>query len=271
MPAEARTAADMQTEDRRLSGDKVQRIVDAMRTCIASRGIAGATFEHVSREAGVSRGLLHYYFGTKERLLIEVLRSDAEVRIGALDQPLEAAETADEVSTCSSPAPRRSSQSDPGFYVLIFELFTAGRQNPEIRAELAQVYQGSRRHVAEILRRKQAEGVLSLRFDAETCVTFMFGAADGAALQRLTDPQSGLLGAGRARARHPRAHLLVRPSSDPTLAGYRLFAWLVQPARGKIRCIRHSVRSEPRGRSFRRSIARRGSAPRIDISIQSRH
>jgi hypothetical protein len=41
--------------------------------------------------------------------------------------------------------------------------------------------------VAEILRRKEAEGVLSLRFDAETCVTFMFGTADGAALQRLTD------------------------------------------------------------------------------------
>jgi hypothetical protein len=80
-------------------------------------------------------------------------------------------------------------QSDPGFYVLIYELFTAGRQNPEIRAELAQVYDGSRRHVAQILRRKQEEGVLSLRFDPETCVTFMFAAADGAALQRLTDPE----------------------------------------------------------------------------------
>ena len=51
-----------------------------MRHCVAERGIAGATFEHVSREAGVSRGLLHYYFGTKERLLIEVLRSDAETQ-----------------------------------------------------------------------------------------------------------------------------------------------------------------------------------------------
>src|SRR5690242_21910492 len=91
MESETRTAVEAQP-DGRLSGDKVQRIVDAMRTCIAQRGIAGATFEHVSREAGVSRGLLHYYFGTKERLLIEVLRSDAEVRIGALDEPLEAAE-----------------------------------------------------------------------------------------------------------------------------------------------------------------------------------
>jgi AcrR family transcriptional regulator len=189
MPSEVRAVAESQADQRQLSGDKEQRIVDAMRTCIAARGIAGATFEHVSREAGVSRGLLHYYFGTKERLLIEVLRGDAEVRIGGLDEPLEAAKTADEVLDVFVAGAEEILVSDPGFYVLIYELFNAGRQNPEIRAELAQVYDASRRHVAAILRRKDDEGVLSLRFDAETTVTFMFGAADGAALQRLTDPE----------------------------------------------------------------------------------
>jgi AcrR family transcriptional regulator len=188
MAAEGTTAVETQADERQLSGDKVQRIVDAMRGCIASRGIAGATFEHVSREAGVSRGLLHYYFGTKERLLIEVLRGDAEVRIGALDEPLAAATAAEEVIEVLVAGAEDILRNDPGFYVLIYELFTAARQNPEIQAELAQVYESSRRHVADILRRKEAEGVLSLRFGAETCVTFMFGAADGVALQRLTDP-----------------------------------------------------------------------------------
>ena len=177
MTSEIGTKAGSQPGER-LSGDKVQRIVDAMRTCIAQRGITGATFEHVSREAGVSRGLLHYYFGTTDRLLIEVLRSD-----------LEAAETAEQVLDVFVAGAEEILQSDPGFYVLLFELFSAGRQNPEIRGELALVYAGSRRHVAEILRRKEAEGVLKLRFDPETTVTFMFGAADGAALQRLTDPE----------------------------------------------------------------------------------
>ena len=37
---------------RELSGDKAQRIVEAMRASVAARGIAGSTFEHVSREAG---------------------------------------------------------------------------------------------------------------------------------------------------------------------------------------------------------------------------
>src|SRR4051794_41932453 len=73
---------------RDLAGDKAQRIVDAMRASVGSRGAAGATFDHVAREAGVSRGLLHYYFGTKERLLVEVVRRDTEVRLAVLDEQL---------------------------------------------------------------------------------------------------------------------------------------------------------------------------------------
>ena len=76
------------TKTRELSGEKAQRIVEAMRSSVARRGIAGSTFEHVAREAGVSRGLLHYYFGTKEALLVEVVRRDTEHRIARLDDPL---------------------------------------------------------------------------------------------------------------------------------------------------------------------------------------
>src|SRR3954452_14306498 len=188
MAAEGSSAVQTEANGRQLSGDKVQRIVDAMRTCIASRGIAGATFEHVSREAGVSRGLLHYYFGTKERLLIEVLRSDTETRISMLDEPLAAAQTADDVIAVLVAGAEEGLREDPGFYVILYELFNAGRQNPDIQAELAGLYRRSRQHVAEALRRKDTEGVLSLRFDAESVVTYMFAAADGGALQRLTDP-----------------------------------------------------------------------------------
>ncbi len=174
--------------ERQLSGEKVQWIVDAMRHCVAERGIAGATFEQVSQKAGVSRGLLHYYFGTKERLLIEVLRNDAETRIGMLDEPLAAAKTVDDVIAVLVAGAEELLREDPGFYVILYELFTAGRQNPDIQAELAELYQRSREHVARALRQKEAEGVLSLRFDAESAVTYMFAAADGGALQRLTDP-----------------------------------------------------------------------------------
>ena len=69
-----------------------QRIVEAMRA-LGRRSAAspGSTFDHVAREAGVSRGLLHYYFGTKERLLAEVVRRDCDVRMAALDAAARAA------------------------------------------------------------------------------------------------------------------------------------------------------------------------------------
>src|SRR5919199_1114340 len=85
------------TTQQPIAGDKAQRIVDAMRASVAKRGAAGSTFDHVAREAGVSRGLLHYYFGTKERLLVEVVRRDCDIRLGLLDRSLAGARTADDV------------------------------------------------------------------------------------------------------------------------------------------------------------------------------
>ena len=83
--------------ERELTSDKAQRIIDAMRRSVAERGAAGSTFEHVAGEAGVSRGLLHYYFGTKERLLVEVIRRDTEFRIDTLGAALRRAESADSI------------------------------------------------------------------------------------------------------------------------------------------------------------------------------
>src|SRR4051794_30481743 len=79
-----------------LAGGKAERIVDAMRASVAARGVAGSTFDHVAREAGVSRGLLHYYFGSKEKLLAEVVRRDCDLRMHALDVQLAGARTPDD-------------------------------------------------------------------------------------------------------------------------------------------------------------------------------
>ena len=57
----------------------------------------GSTFDHVAREAGVSRGLLHYYFGTKERLLVEVVRRECDVRDRAAGAGDRGAGSADDV------------------------------------------------------------------------------------------------------------------------------------------------------------------------------
>jgi len=193
------------TKERELSGDKAKRIVDAMRDSVASRGAAGSTFEHVAREAGVSRGLLHYYFGTKERLLVEVVRRDAELRIARLDEMLSQAKTVDDVLDVLVSSLTDLIENEPGFFLLIYELFSAGRRNPDIQHEVGQLFQRTRSHVAGVLRTKDNEGVLSLRFDAEAIVSYLFAVGDGFALQALSDPERDnrtALAAGTASARY---------------------------------------------------------------------
>jgi len=143
-------------KERELSGEKAQRIVDAMRESVAKRGAAGSTFEHVASEAGVSRGLLHYYFGTKERLLVEVVRRDTEIRLTRLDEPLAKAKTADAVLDVLVASLTGLIEHEPDFFLLLYELFSAGRRNPEIQREVGQLFERTRSHVADVLRAKVA-------------------------------------------------------------------------------------------------------------------
>jgi len=192
-------------QERELTGEKAKRIVDAMRKSVGERGAAASTFEHVAREAGVSRGLLHYYFGTKERLLVEVVRRDTELRIEMLDEPLGRAGSVDDVLDVLVTNLMNTIDNDPGFFLLVFELFSAGRRNPDIRREVGQLFQRTRAHVGEILRAKESEGVLNLRYDAEAVTSYLFAIGDGFALQALSGPgedHSGLLAASKASARY---------------------------------------------------------------------
>ena len=192
-------------KERELSGDKAQRIVDAMRESVARRGAAGSTFEHVAREAGVSRGLLHYYFGTKERLLVEVVRRDTELRVERLDERLAPAKSVDDVIGALVASLNDVIENEPSFFFLLFELFSAGRRNPDIEKEVGQLFERTRSHVAEVLDRKQEEGVVNLRFPAEDVVSYLFALGDGVALQVLSDKSresAGTFAVGVSTARY---------------------------------------------------------------------
>ena len=174
--------------ERRLPGEKAQRIVEAMRSSVARRGVTGATFDHVAREAGVSRGLLHYYFGTKERLLAEVVRHDADVRMTLLDERLRDAATADDVLALLSASHEEMLDSDSELITLVFELFALSRRHEEIAAEFAELVRRSREQLADILRDKQAEGAVRLAADPEDVADVLFSLADGMAMRMVAEP-----------------------------------------------------------------------------------
>ncbi len=174
---------------RSLSGEKAQRIVEAMRHSVARRGAAGSTFDHVSREAGVSRGLLHYYFGTKEQLLVEAARRDCDQRIEVLEQRLAGAQTADDFVALLAQNLQETIREDPDFVTLVFEMFTLSRRNADIAVEYARLMSLTRARLASMLAAAQQEGVLRLHADPEAVADILFSLGDGFALRMIAEPE----------------------------------------------------------------------------------
>src|SRR4051794_40550509 len=175
--------------ERRLDSDKARRIVEAMRASVGRRGAAASTFDHVAQEAGVSRGLLHYYFGSKERLLVEVVRRDSELRLQRLEEGLAAADSIDAIVEVLVRQLRDFVAEDPDAHALIHELFSVSRRNADIRGELAELYRKIRGQVADVLRAKEAAGVVRLRGEPEAVASLLFALGDGLELQLVSDPE----------------------------------------------------------------------------------
>jgi AcrR family transcriptional regulator len=202
--ARTATAPRARPAGRSLSSEKAQRIVEAMRRSVARRGTAGSTFDQVSREAGVSRGLLHYYFGTKEQLLVEAVRLECELRLQSLEQQLARAETAEDYIDLMAQNLRETVGEDPDFVTLVFELFTLSRRNEDIAAEFAGLMSRTREQLAQMLAIAQREGVLNLHAEPEAVAETLFSLADGLAMRMLAEPErdfSATIGAAIAGAR----------------------------------------------------------------------
>ena len=162
-----------------------------MRTSVGLRGTTGSTFDHVAREAGVSRGLLHYYFGTKERLLAEVVRRDCDLRMERLSETValvDPADGADALLGALVESLRDTVAETPEFFVILLELHTLARRNEEIAVAVAELHRRVRGHLAGLLAGARDEGVIRLAGEPEPIAEVLFALADGLAMRMLAEP-----------------------------------------------------------------------------------
>jgi AcrR family transcriptional regulator len=115
------------------------QIVHAAATVLGRRGYGATSLKDVAREAGVAPGLLHYYFESKEELLLEVvvamerqLMADWQEAIAGIDDPLERI-----VAGLDHAAARCAEQ--PECTRLVLDLYTAGLSSPGLRVRCAEL------------------------------------------------------------------------------------------------------------------------------------
>jgi AcrR family transcriptional regulator len=170
------------------------RIVDAAYEVLAEKGYDATTFKEIARRAEAAQGLIHYYFGSKDRLLLEVLKEASE-RTREEMQRFVAALPEERprrgMSVLAQQKHRVSRQ--PEWYRLRYELFALGMRKPELLPSVGELLAKGRRGVGEVLGRLAGKEIA----DQEALSAVMLACFDGLALQKLGDPDFDLDGAYR--------------------------------------------------------------------------
>jgi AcrR family transcriptional regulator len=164
------------------------QIVRATVRCLAREGYTRLTMKKVAREAGVSQGILHYYFADKRAMLVATLK----VVSGDLDRRVAAAQSRTGrdprarlralVRACLEVAVRR-----PEVWVVFVEFWGEMLHDRRLRALNAEVYSRTRRLIGRLI----GEGVRAGHFrpvDPARAAAVVLGLVDGLSLQLTFDP-----------------------------------------------------------------------------------
>lgn len=65
-----------------VQGETAKKILSAARSCLLADGYAAMTTRKVAEEAGVPLSQIHYHFGSKEELILSLLRAENERLLG---------------------------------------------------------------------------------------------------------------------------------------------------------------------------------------------
>ena len=170
------------------------RIVDAAYQILAEKGYDATTFKEIARSAQAAQGLIHYYFGSKDQLLLEVLKEASERTRQEMQRF---------VAALPEEHPRRGKSvlaqqkhrvtRQPEWYRLRYELFALGMRKPELLPSVGELLAKGRRGVGQVLGRLAGKEIA----DREALSAVMLACFDGLALQKLADPDFDLDGGYR--------------------------------------------------------------------------
>ena len=168
------------------AADKRKQILTAARKVLAQNGYAATTIALVAQEAGVSRGLLHYYFTNKEEMLAHVLKANMESILPLIRAVLEQSDSIESFSRNLVHGMKQIMEHNPDYFDLFFEGFAVARQNMVVRYELETQYGKLQEVVCSGLEHMLAAGIIAQGWSIRGLAVLLTGIIDGMALQFVT-------------------------------------------------------------------------------------
>jgi AcrR family transcriptional regulator len=163
-----------------------QALLDAAERLLVDEGAAGITTRRVAEEAGANHGLVHYYFGSVEQLLVRVLERFTERLIERQRQMY----AADEPFVEKWRTAMRYLMSEDATYEKIWlELQALAWNNADLRERLARVNMEWRAVLTEAFEQPHRELAIEMPLDALVSLVMTFNI--GIMVERLGGIEAG--------------------------------------------------------------------------------
>lgn len=167
------------------------RIIAAASRVLATKGYDATTLREISREAQAAPGLVHYYFGGKDQLLVEALQAAGQQfhqRMQHLVHQIPDEQSLDAILTQIS----ERVEQDENVYRLRYESFSLGLHNALIAPAVSERLARRREEIGSVMgtileKLARTEGVERSAVDLTILAALLLALFDGLALQKIMD------------------------------------------------------------------------------------
>ena len=187
MQPQTRRMAPAGTSEKRAQATTA--LLDAAERLLVERGHAGITSRALASEAGVNNGLVHYYFGSMEEVLVQVLERFTD-RLIQRQREMYAAEVPF-LQRWETAWGYQDEDLGSGYSKIWLELQALAWNDPELRERVARVNAEWRGVLTDAFTKALEEYAVADRFPAEAMVPLVMAVAQGVALERLSGISEG--------------------------------------------------------------------------------
>lgn len=167
-----------------------ERILLAAYECMSQAGYAHVSLRDIASRAGVALSQLHYYFASKENLLLEVVSMVVGRRRQQMRTQLDQAGTPQERVRVGLRLMWNWTREQPQSCRIFFDLISLTMWRPDMQARVQEMYNDMRALVAEQVERMRPALRAEWRnVPAEAMAAAVVGMLDGVMLQYAVDPQ----------------------------------------------------------------------------------
>ena len=167
-----------------------QAFLDAAERLLVRVGYAGITTRKLAEEAGLNHGLVHYYFGSMQELLLQVLERFTDRLIARQREMYDA--PGPFIEKWRTAMRYLDEDEESGYAKVWYELQAMGWNDPEIRKRVANVDRTWVKVITDAFDKAMTEyGLDRTEFPLEVIVTLVATFNEGIHLERLSGIRSG--------------------------------------------------------------------------------